>query len=262
MKLNYRDKVILIAAIVILTWVAGIFLFIKPAIEGVNQAQDTLDKKKTELVDLKKKIKEQEDLPERIDKAYKEATEYSDNFYDFQSAQQATHTIDKKLADADLDNTNMTISAYTPTVLYPYVYQDPLQKTAADNQYEDYKNGNTKATDAAKNQQQNQSVVTYDDSDPSVLVTNKQKNGTGIVEIGVYNVDFTFTGKMDNIKKFCQDLVNDKSLIVTSLVVPDVENSEGKETKDGDKGAESTVTLQMVVLKKLQDPNKLEAQNK
>lgn len=56
MKLSYRDKVIFVAAIVIIIVVAGIFLFIKPKFESMNYAKLALDSKKSEEADVKAKI--------------------------------------------------------------------------------------------------------------------------------------------------------------------------------------------------------------
>lgn len=56
MKLSYRDKVIFVAAIVIVILVAGIFLFIKPKFESMNYAKLALDAKKSEEADVKAKI--------------------------------------------------------------------------------------------------------------------------------------------------------------------------------------------------------------
>lgn len=56
MKLSYRDKVIFVAAIVIIIVVAGIFLFIKPKFESMNYAKLALEAKKSEEADVKAKI--------------------------------------------------------------------------------------------------------------------------------------------------------------------------------------------------------------
>lgn len=56
MRLSYRDKVIFVAAIVIIIVVAGIFLFIKPKFESMNYAKLALDAKKSEEADVKAKI--------------------------------------------------------------------------------------------------------------------------------------------------------------------------------------------------------------
>lgn len=56
MKLSYRDKVIFIVAIVIVIIVAGIFLFIKPTFESMNNAKYNLQAKQTEKADVEAKI--------------------------------------------------------------------------------------------------------------------------------------------------------------------------------------------------------------
>ena len=48
MKLTYRDKVLLTSLLVVLVWVAGIMLFIKPAFEDMNSASKTYADKNTE----------------------------------------------------------------------------------------------------------------------------------------------------------------------------------------------------------------------
>ncbi|MBR1724591.1 MAG: hypothetical protein IJ723_06195, partial [Ruminococcus sp.] len=70
MNLNSRDKLILIAVLVIAIWIGGILAFIKPAIDDVRTASQTLDSKEIELADLKKQIKEDENLPQQCQDAY------------------------------------------------------------------------------------------------------------------------------------------------------------------------------------------------
>lgn len=57
MKLNYRDRIVLTAVIVILVWVAGVMLFIKPAIENLQDSQAALDDAKVTLSELKERNK-------------------------------------------------------------------------------------------------------------------------------------------------------------------------------------------------------------
>ena len=52
MKLNYRDKMILIVVFVILVLVAGFILFVKPAIDDCSQASDDLEAAKVQLSEL------------------------------------------------------------------------------------------------------------------------------------------------------------------------------------------------------------------
>lgn len=252
MKLNYRDKVLLITVLVILVWVAGIFLFIKPAIEDVSKAQDTLDNKTTELAEKEKKIKDQEDLPERINTAYKEVQELSNKFYDYQSAQNAVqniHTlINTKDSKVQLENSNMTISPYTPMTFSPYRYVDTLAKTKGDLQADEYAGKEVVSTEEDKKA----TSASAKADDAEALVTNINEDGTADIEIGSYDITFTFTGSVDSIKNFCQNLYSDKSLLVSNLTITDVSDSE----------SESSVTLKMLVIKKLQDPNKLEQAEK
>ena len=56
MKLSYRDKVIFVAAIVIIIIIAGIFLFIKPKFEEMNYAKAALQAKETEQAGVEAKI--------------------------------------------------------------------------------------------------------------------------------------------------------------------------------------------------------------
>lgn len=56
MKLSYRDKVIFVCAIVAIIIVAGVFLFIKPKFEEMNDAKSLLQSKQTEQADLQAKI--------------------------------------------------------------------------------------------------------------------------------------------------------------------------------------------------------------
>lgn len=245
MKLNYRDKVILIGAIVALVWVAGIFLFIKPAVEDVNKAQDTLKNKTAELKDLNDKIEKQKDLPEKIDKAYKELNEVTDKFYSYEDAQSVIEEIDKKLDDADLKNKNATISEYTAMTFSPYRIVDDQQHTTLDKNVDDYKSGKKSTTDDS-------TAAATAAEDAEALVLNTNDDGTGEIMIGTYDVNLTFTGSKDDIKKFCQNLVSDKTLLVSNLSIPDVTDSK----------SESTATLKMIVVKKLEDPNKIKEEDK
>ena len=52
MKLNYRDKMILIVVFVLLIIVAGFMLFIKPAIDECSQASSDLESAKVQLSEL------------------------------------------------------------------------------------------------------------------------------------------------------------------------------------------------------------------
>ena len=56
MKLNYRDKMILIVVFVLLIIVAGFMLFIKPAIDECSQASSDLESAKVQLSELEDQV--------------------------------------------------------------------------------------------------------------------------------------------------------------------------------------------------------------
>ena len=260
MKLNYRDKVLLTVVIVILVAVLGAVFFIKPAIEDMNNASKELDEKKAQLVKMENQIEQDKDLPQRIEKAFKEVDKASRNFYDYQEAQKATQTVDDLLAKDNLENKNMTISDYSTMTLSPYTYVENKVATDVDNEVDKYEaqgNSSAAATDSAA--QANADAAAQPVVDPNAanqtdttqianFVANARPDGAGDVTIGCYNINFTFTGKMSDIKNFCDKLTSNtqKSILISNLQIGDVTEDE----------IEATMTLQMMVVKKLDDPTK------
>ena len=121
MKLNYRDKMILIVVFVILVLVAGFMLFVKPAIDDCSQASDDLEAAKVQLSELEDQIDKDKNLGAEIMELYKSTSQVSANFYDYQTSYRATDKL-RELFDAKevkIDNTSMSISAYGSTVLQP-----------------------------------------------------------------------------------------------------------------------------------------------
>lgn len=82
MKLNYRDKAILLIFLSILVVVAGIFGLIKPKFEEIDKHEKELDKVKAEWAQIESKINEIEPLQNAIQESYKESTELADDFVD------------------------------------------------------------------------------------------------------------------------------------------------------------------------------------
>ncbi|MGN0552770.1 MAG: hypothetical protein ACI4I1_05265 [Oscillospiraceae bacterium] len=80
MKLSYRDKVIFVAAIVIVIIVAGIFLFIKPKFEEMNRAKLTLQNKQAEQADVEAKINTLPDIVASMKAAAQEVEEVQEYF--------------------------------------------------------------------------------------------------------------------------------------------------------------------------------------
>ena len=52
MKLTYRDKILLIGAVVVIIWAIGIFVIIKPAFTTMGDTSKTKDNKDNEVITL------------------------------------------------------------------------------------------------------------------------------------------------------------------------------------------------------------------
>ena len=258
MKLNYRDKVLLTAVIVILVAVLGVVFFIKPAIEDMNNAQKELDQKTSDLVKMETQIEQDKDLPQRIKEAFKEVSKVSRNFYDFQEAQKATQTVDDLLEKDNLENLDMKISGYSTMLLKPYIYSPNLTSTDIDNEVEKYdgmgdssvadSTASTADSTAANTQPAANAANQTDAAQANNFVANPRPDGTGDITIGCYYIDFNLEGSVDDIKNFCDKLTSNtqKSMLISGLEIKDV--TETKVT--------AKMTLQMMVIKKLEDPTK------
>lgn len=233
MKLNYRDKILLTVVIVILVWVAGIMLFIKPAISDVSDASAKLDTQKATLSDLQAQIDADKDLDTRIDTAYSEVTQLSNNFYSYQQTQEATQVVDDLLKTDNIVNEDMTISSYSTMVLKAYAFDVQSATTEMDTKVDDYVNGTTENTDEAA------------DGTTSAAVNANAGNGQSI---GAYTISFSFTGTLDDVKNFCTKL---KSNPEKTLVI---DECSFKFKEDSTTEVEGSMSLSMIVLKKLPTP--------
>lgn len=220
MKLNYRDKVLLISVLVILVWVAGVMLFIKPAFDDLNDANATYDSKVMELEDKKDQIKADEDLPERVTKAYDEVTTLAGNFYKKLTTDEVSETIDNLLDADNITNDSLSISSYSSVVLSTIVPQSTEVNTEIDN----IVSGNASDGDAA-------AAATTEDT--SVTVPS-------------YTVSFGFTCKFSDLKSFLDKLTtnNEKSLVVANCTITDVNESE----------IQGTMSMVLMMMPEIQNP--------
>ncbi len=247
----------LIVVIVVLVWVAGIMLFIKPSIEDMNDAQTNLDNAKATLSDLQDRIEKDKDLDKRIDKAYKEVNALTDSFYSYQQTQLATQEVDNLLKSDNIVNSNMTISQYATYSLSPYAVVSQRAVTPMDVQIEEYKNQKVAADDGEE-----------DSAAASTTTTDTTgEGGIATTVIGAYTISFDFEGEISDLKSFCEKLRTsntEKTMIVVDLEYEFVE--EEGEKKEGEREAEKvrsdshitgTMSLQMLVVEKLPDPSTL-----
>ena len=225
MKLNYRDKVILITLLVILVWVIGVMFFIKPKFEELDTANKEFDEATLTLNAKKEEIAADEGLEDRVKAAYKEVTTIANNFYDKMTTDEVSTTVDNLLDDVKITNDSLTISQYGSATL-AFINGVPVQaETDID------KIANTELDTPAEGVTEQ---VTAEDT-KNVPVT-----------VPAYTVNFGFSCKLDDLKKFFENLRsnNQKSLVVTECTIADV----NAETVTGE------MTLVLMMMPRMQDP--------
>lgn len=234
MKLNYRDKMILIVVFVLLIIVAGFMLFIKPAIDECSQASSDLESAKVQLSELEDQVDKDKNLAAEIQTLYTSTSQVAANFYDYQVAYKATDKV-RELFDVDdvkIKNSNMTISSYGSTVLSPFAYESTATATDFDTKVDEYNNASTTDSSAA---------------DANTDANAADTNETAAQTIGYYSLNIQFKSSLSGFKNFADNLTtnNEKSMVIQNVNIENVNESE----------ISGTMTLNMYVLKKLADPS-------
>lgn len=234
MKLNYRDKMILIVVFVLLIIVAGFMLFIKPAIDECSQASSDLESAKVQLSELEDQVDKDKNLAAEIQTLYTSTSQVAANFYDYQVAYKATDKVRElfNVDDVKIKNSNMTISSYGSTVLSPFAYESTATATDFDTKVDEYNNASTTDTSAA---------------DANADANAADTNETAAQTIGFYSLNIQFKSSLSGFKNFADNLTtnNEKSMVIESVSIENVNESE----------ISGSMTLNMYVLKKLADPS-------
>lgn len=234
MKLNYRDKMILIVVFVLLIIVAGFMLFIKPAIDECSQASSDLESAKVQLSELEDQVDKDKNLAAEIQTLYTSTSQVAANFYDYQVAYKATDKVRELFIvdDVKIKNSNMTISSYGSTVLSPFAYESTATATDFDTKVDEYNNASTTDSSAA---------------DANTDANAADTNETAAQTIGYYSLNIQFKSSLSGFKNFADNLTtnNEKSMVIENVSIENVNESE----------ISGTMTLNMYVLKKLADPS-------
>jgi DNA repair exonuclease SbcCD ATPase subunit len=234
MKLNYRDKMILIVVFVLLIIVAGFMLFIKPAIDECSQASSDLESAKVQLSELEDQVDKDKNLAAEIQTLYTSTSQVAANFYDYQVAYKATDKVRElfNVDDVKIKNSNMTISSYGSTVLSPFAYESTSTATDFDTKVDEYNNASKTDSSAADA-----------NTDENAADTNE----TAAQTIGYYSLNIQFKSSLSGFKNFADNLTtnNEKSMVIENVSIENVNESE----------ITGSMTLNMYVLKKLADPS-------
>lgn len=236
MKLNYRDKMILIVVFVLLIIVAGFMLFIKPAIDECSQASSDLESAKVQLSELEDQVDKDKNLAAEIQTLYTSTSQVAANFYDYQVAYKATDKVRElfNVDDVKIKNSNMTISSYGSTVLSPFAYESTATATDFDTKVDEYNNASTADSSAA-------------DANADANAAAEDPSAAAGQTIGYYSLNIQFKSSLSGFKNFADNLTtnNEKSMVIENVNIENVNESE----------ISGTMTLNMYVLKKLADPS-------
>ena len=236
MKLNYRDKMILIVVFVLLIIVAGFMLFIKPAIDECSQASSDLESAKVQLSELEDQVDKYKNLAAEIQTLYTSTSQVAANFYDYQVAFKATDKVRElfNVDDVKIKNSNMTISSYGSTVLSPFAYESTATATDFDTKVDEYNNASTTDSSAA-------------DANADANAAAEDPNAAAGQTIGYYSLNIQFKSSLSGFKNFADNLTtnNEKSMVIENVNIENVNESE----------ISGSMTLNMYVLKKLADPS-------
>lgn len=234
MKLNYRDKMILIVVFVLLVIAAGFMLFVKPAIDECSQASSELESAKVQLSELEDQVDKDKNLAAEIQTLYTSTSQVAANFYDYQAAYKATDKVRElfNVDDVKIKNSNMTISSYGSTVLSPFAYESTATATDFDTKVDEYNNASTTDSSAA---------------DANTDANAADTNETAAQTIGYYSLNIQFKSSLSGFKNFADNLTtnNEKSMVIENVNIENVNESE----------ISGSMTLNMYVLKKLADPS-------
>ena len=236
MKLNYRDKMILIVVFVLLIIVAGFMLFIKPAIDECSQASSDLESAKVQLSELEDQVDKDKNLAAEIQTLYTSTSQVAANFYDYQVAYKATDKVRElfNVDDVKIKNSNMTISSYGSTVLSPFAYESTATATDFDTKVDEYNSASTTDSSAA-------------DANADANAAAEDPNAAAGQTIGYYSLNIQFKSSLSGFKNFADNLTtnNEKSMVIENVSIENVNESE----------ISGSMTLNMYVLKKLADPS-------
>ncbi|WP_417717920.1 type II secretion system protein GspM, partial [Ruminococcus sp.] len=215
MKLNYRDKMILIVVFVLLIIVAGFMLFIKPAIDECSQASSDLESAKVQLSELEDQVDKDKNLAAEIQTLYTSTSQVAANFYDYQVAYKATDKVRElfNVDDVKIKNSNMTISSYGSTVLSPFAYESTATATDFDTKVDEYNNASTTDSSAA---------------DANTDANAADTNETAAQTIGYYSLNIQFKSSLSGFKNFADNLTtnNEKSMVIENVSIENVNESE------------------------------------
>lgn len=124
MKLSYRDKVILIAIIIIVILALGFFFVIKPKMAEINTTGAQLEQKQKELDDLNAKIATLDDLKKSLENKVKEVETLQEQFLPEYETFQTDQYIYDILKDTPITINKVEMELPVADPVIPYIVHD------------------------------------------------------------------------------------------------------------------------------------------
>lgn len=267
MNLTKVEKIIIIILVVGGILAAGIFMFVKPAFEGIEQANKSLDSMKKQEVELNEKLSREDTIDDEIKDAKKEAETLEGGFYPDLTTYEASEIILAYIKDCglstlavevkELTTTELSLETYTPT---PVIYDlKNFSQTARGTDEEallegQFKDG-TKVYTVSVNDITN---VVITDSDGNVVEPNKYTDvmksayKEALCEyavttktkqiVGVSTVSLNVTGKYEDYLKFIDYIFDlERATYIEEVEIPMTISSSETLVIIGEDGTATTV---------------------
>jgi hypothetical protein len=250
MKLNYRDRIILLVVVSIVILLAGFFGLIKPRYADIKDNNVKLDQVKAEWDGLDAKIQQIPTMQENIKQLYNDSKQYSDTFITNGSTPSFTpealdQFMQETIDSCNLQITNLEVSSASSTTL-GYYYYTPSIPTSAMLDLADLNGEYTKEINAKLEESNAISQRTAED------VLSQQY---GIRFTASKNDLWTFMDTIDQL---------DKSILIESVNISDTDfgydadtgklKSDAKTNKSGEGVSEVTIVVNIYSTYELDEP--------
>ena len=120
MKLSYREKIILMIVVAVMTLAVGFFVAIKPKINTISQSKTLLTQKQSEKLAVDEKIKTAEAITKKLKDTYDEDKKLSEFFMPEVNTYEVDQFLSEKLEQNNIKVTGLDLTAMKETDLAFY----------------------------------------------------------------------------------------------------------------------------------------------
>ena len=121
MKLSYREKIILMIVVAVMTLAVGFFVVIKPKINTISQSKTLLTQKQAEKVAVDEKIKTAEAITKKLKDTYDEDKKLSEFFMPEVNTYEVDQFLSEKWEQNNIKVTTLELTPMKETDLEFYV---------------------------------------------------------------------------------------------------------------------------------------------